>query len=1670
MDEFSQNMVVLKRDEKDMLLTNKDPHLSHLFDHSGPRTPNSVSTNPSQSAMEVEGSFTEANNDDYQLFEEQGGSYMPEFSPDSSNLIIDTGSREGYNNNNCTQRDSAIATSKAKDFSLHCKTETNNGNPYSVSDVPTSVYVRENKGFVVGLSKRDLNRASHKTSQSGASNLTSKQLRSASPPPDHYNMQLLAHSAQQQQQLLQKQKKKEATFRHGSSNALQQLALKASLRQDHSDDHAPDSTFKSESVFSYPFSANQVSTARTTQTLPFIKTTPQSYTVQQSSTRQINNTIPIPNPYGGWSFIDSSKEVKHASDISFAHQDSPVFILQQNEGARSTPKLEFLGLQEERKPPMITLPPKTSIEPELKSPLDHPEHQLDNQQRSRFFSTESVTGSVGETALDDEAPINDRDKQAAAALRVLLEQSEKTTPDDHVRSRIFSKRMTQIKQEDRNTRTTPPPAYDHSLQGEQLIQQYVQFQPNSEPMCQPSSNVNPAYQHCIPTEGSVKQEPISPMTTFCPSAINFSNSKNIQKHPNTSDAMYQQMIETEILDSRNPILPQCTEPNTFVSNPNESGNFTPNRPVMLETTLHTPISSPVKQVVPGKPRRSSSSGSSGHRNSDGSLTCTLCGHSFRSTPALNGHMRVHSSNDKKAKEVASSRAEFTLKPNIPSSIAKLPQTEYIFPNNPPLNGGSLHYSTNTNVIQSPFVLSSVGSKVDNQPHNGLLTMATAASLLKTDPARSEYNMYQPQALPQAYVMQSGMLLQQPTMVNMLDQGFNEVQNFKTDNVQVGVAQNVPYNPLYPTQTLPLRNLNLPVSNPTQHGLIPPDMLLGNPQINQDRETLTPQTYVVEQPQKLVSDMPFPAQYNAQGLMGTNSLSQLASIAVATANRDQLQDFGMQHEIQGHFIPNEMHNSVNDSIPSNSDEWIATGQPNQPQQPQALYDDSPVTQETSSPIRSGHDPFILPVTVPVHHKPQDYNQYESSIEEPVSYNRVTWCDRPISISTSPFSSYDDPLMREAVNVANPSKILPNSMMGGTPTGSMFGSTSRPFRQRHHSEGSHLIKASNESILKQMLHSPVPAVKLRLNKPAEKDSCQSNRLVDTDAKSQASIAGNAVNVTATHNAKENKTTVEKPAAKTREAEIWAEPKPVQQRRVRRRRHSADCRLLKSSSYLYHPKHEVVRPTHQGLSPIRKPSVMRSDSRVRHKPPPLIIPSSVNTFTPLSGAHSHFYQSHLRHRRRTSGDSNSSYNGGNDKIPPYTPPPMLSPIRAGSGLYCTTPVTPSVKFLRQMSLETIPPIIEEDESLEMDDECIRSTEPKINIGPRFQANLPNRENPSNKLKLKHKADRIWNRVANNEQVETHLENLMELSCSAVVLHGGANKEYAMHCMSKNKGDILSTVKCLLRVKGKPPPAPIGPGKHTGTPWTPHEVKMFDCGMLEHRKDFYVISKMVKTRSTSECVDRYYHIVKRNRRKIQRPRRYRGEDGDEKMIVTRLATSNHHEMKEILSASASSSEDERCGNNASQDLPWQIPVTMQQQHNVQSRLNIGSNTSMKAIRANTVRSYPKIDSPSPAASPASVASSDDPPPQIFSCPVCGKSFAKVKSRNAHMKTHGKHAQEKRRLREEEARKRSEALQQHPPSRSTTAFNLPSFKAPTVTNPPMLPPPHPSGMNHPYPRFGGNI
>lgn len=44
----------------------------------------------------------------------------------------------------------------------------------------------------------------------------------------------------------------------------------------------------------------------------------------------------------------------------------------------------------------------------------------------------------------------------------------------------------------------------------------------------------------------------------------------------------------------------------------------------------------------------------------------------------------------------------------------------------------------------------------------------------------------------------------------------------------------------------------------------------------------------------------------------------------------------------------------------------------------------------------------------------------------------------------------------------------------------------------------------------------------------------------------------------------------------------------------------------------------------------------------------------------------------------------------------------------------------------------------------------------------------------------------------------------------------------------------------------------------WTPREIALFEAGMLNLTKDFHVIQKIVRTKTTNQCVEFYYEWKK--------------------------------------------------------------------------------------------------------------------------------------------------------------------------------------------------------------------
>lgn len=266
-----------------------------------------------------------------------------------------------------------------------------------------------------------------------------------------------------------------------------------------------------------------------------------------------------------------------------------------------------------------------------------------------------------------------------------------------------------------------------------------------------------------------------------------------------------------------------------------------------------------------------------------------------------------------------------------------------------------------------------------------------------------------------------------------------------------------------------------------------------------------------------------------------------------------------------------------------------------------------------------DSLFFPVSIPVHCSREEAAAVTSTLH-------TFYRQNPIEVFANTVSSFhDDPLMQEAINVANPSTILPNSMMGGNP-----GSYRSSIRQRHFSEGSVLKKSFQESEIVCKPEGNCPPTNFV---PGHSD-------VSSDGVNLSIATGNiatSVSPGTKRKATETETTGQMKKVKTEmepahnenkddnTKEIWSVPKHAAPNRQRHRRHSADSRLqFKSMSLLPRSSLQAnVRsmPGHGGNTGV--PGDTRGK---RGRPPPLIIPPSVNAYS--NGAR---FISQLHHRRR-------------------------------------------------------------------------------------------------------------------------------------------------------------------------------------------------------------------------------------------------------------------------------------------------------------------------------------------------------------------------------------------------------------------------------------------------------
>ncbi|NXH76185.1 ZN541 protein, partial [Hydrobates tethys] len=317
------------------------------------------------------------------------------------------------------------------------------------------------------------------------------------------------------------------------------------------------------------------------------------------------------------------------------------------------------------------------------------------------------------------------------------------------------------------------------------------------------------------------------------------------------------------------------------------------------------------------------------------------------------------------------------------------------------------------------------------------------------------------------------------------------------------------------------------------------------------------------------------------------------------------------------------------------------------------------------------------------------------------------------------------------------------------------------------------------------------------------------------------------------------------------------------------------------------------------------------------------------------------------------------------PYTPPPMLSPVREGSGLYFSTLCSSSAKADPSQLFSAVLGRMDRDFGFcLMKDNAKISIQPRINVGSRFQAELPKLQDRSHLEKDEHAASLVWKPwgdIATNQGTQDRVTQLLNMACSSVMPGGGTNLELALHCLHEARGDVSEALDMLLcGTPQKPESHPLANYHYAGSDtWTPLEKRLFEKAFRAHKKDFYLIQKKIQTKSVSQCVEYYYVWKKKYKLGYSRAQ-----------VVGKKVKRNKDEVEETEKKAACSPK-KRC------------------------RFQPEESTKIRQKRSRSAGS----PSCSRSESPFRAGSTGD--QAVFPCRVCERVFDKVKGRNAHMKSH---------------------------------------------------------------------
>ncbi|KAL5972194.1 hypothetical protein TSMEX_000062 [Taenia solium] len=306
----------------------------------------------------------------------------------------------------------------------------------------------------------------------------------------------------------------------------------------------------------------------------------------------------------------------------------------------------------------------------------------------------------------------------------------------------------------------------------------------------------------------------------------------------------------------------------------------------------------------------------------------------------------------------------------------------------------------------------------------------------------------------------------------------------------------------------------------------------------------------------------------------------------------------------------------------------------------------------------------------------------------------------------------------------------------------------------------------------------------------------------------------------------------------------------------------------------------------------------------------------------------------------------------------------------------------------------------------------EPKINVGTAYQAEVPDFVGV---VDAYHDDTRVYDVLVwnpknideNDPKMEESLSNLMNLARSPVVRNCGLNMEYTFHLLCKFQGDFEMTLRALLRESFT-----IFDRVYSETEyWTTEEIEKFQTSLRRHDKDFHHVAAELQAygmkKSVKACVEFYYvwkrmntpHEVNRYRGRVHRKNvPSRGERLPPEEVT-------HPPTNEICDLTGV----EILPNRAPFDL--EVPPALGVEGDVASSASYNLRSKHTDLPPPINHEFEEhgivtVHEPEPTtttsaavATMAEVAREGS--VEGFPCRQCGRCFAKVKSRNAHMKSH---------------------------------------------------------------------